>query len=194
MLRAPLLWARRRAANQRRRRRSTIRAMRPGDLIGFSSDSALARGIQYLTCGLVDLPISHVAMVVANPKGIGLPERHVLAESTTSLGADQPCLLADEEVDGVQFHPIGRRMRKYRGPIWWYPLAQPRRHFSGPLKDCWLRARWRQAVSDYHDAELCATALRSIGWFLTRIGTRPSPRGLCRSGVRGGVLSRPLRV
>lgn len=89
----------------------------PGDLIGFSSCSALGVGINLATLGVPFYGLSHVGIIAPSPT---LDGRLMLFEST--MLAEKPCEIQGKRVEGVQAHRPAERMASYRGKLWHYPL------------------------------------------------------------------------
>ncbi len=90
---------------------------RPGALLGFSNRGCPGVVINLTTWGIPGRGLSHVALVGRHPETKDL----VLWESLyTSPG---PCLVQGKAVSGVQVQPIERRIERYNGHVWHYPLV-----------------------------------------------------------------------
>jgi len=90
-------------------------AVKPGDMLGFSGRDLLSDAINLGTWGIPRRGLSHVAIVAHYHADL------CLYESTTTV--EQPCLIQERSVSGVQCHRIEDRVGGYEGRVWHYPLA-----------------------------------------------------------------------
>lgn len=201
------------------RRYSRSSQLRPGDVVGFASHSALDALINLATWGIPGIGISHVALVAPHPEYDyvpGMQERLLLFESTTRN--PEPCALSGKHVQGVQAHKLYHRLKDYRGAVWRYPLSTPldeqrranlktycvnqlglRYDRIGAFRARGLtlieRLLYRpEDLSAVFCSELVAAALRYVGEFRARNVSCWNPNRLCRELVRRGVCRRPERI
>jgi hypothetical protein len=188
-------------------------SLKPGDILAFSSPTALGRAIQIATLGRYN----HVGIVGTAPHCVG----PLLFESTAD--ATEPCAIRGVRVMGVQVHPALERIRiatdagqkVYRLSLC-RPVTSDRYDeefelrsflrsrlgtpydFTGALRARTLGFGWvrwllpsREATGDLFCAELVAMALRVVRRFNTRNCSAWSPSALVRALVRRGVTERP---
>lgn len=192
---------------------SRLMRAKPGDLLGFSTCSALGAVINLATVGVPFWHINHVAILTAWEDR----ERPIVFESTTL--ADQPCMLQGHKVNGVQAHELAAYVASYPGKVWLYPLTIPLTTFQrdllakfcrralGTPYDCLgaFRSRalgfWERRIFGHGErlnalfcSEFVAAALRTIGEFNTRNASRWNPNRLVRELVRRRVCLPRQRI
>ena len=127
-------------------------------------------------------------------------------------------MVQERVLDGVQFHFPRRRINRYRGRVWHYPLAEPLGVIDSTMLGEWCAdmagieydlvgafrsrdtilgclLRRKADLTSLFCSELCAAALTHIGRLPA--DTNPSswsPNRLCRTMVRQGIHTRPIRV
>lgn len=177
----------------------------PGDLLFFYGEDLASRIIEWATRG---------------PSHVGIVSDHddfsaVLYESTTL--ANEPDLLTDRNISGVQAHLPMTRVREYPGQVYRCRLTKGWRLSPGErwfLRD-WLQQfhgepydlrgallsgtrlfKWT-AMMPYPDleslfcSELCAAALMRIAFLPSDNPTRFTPASLLRTVRRRGLYSAP---
>ena len=191
--------------------------LKAGDILGFSSYTWDGVWINLGTWRVPFFGRSHIAILVEVPERSG---ELVICEATMSC--PDSCLVAERLVSGVQFQPIGRRLRKYRGAVWLYPLAEefgPSSARSTALTRIALeligkpydlagaiRARkagfgWLERVlirrpedlNAYYCAELVLKLLRDVNRVMMLNVSNYSPN-TAFSLLRRGVVDRPRRL
>lgn len=93
--------------------------LKAGDILGFCSHTRLGIWINLATWRLPWIGLSHIGILVEYPEDSG---KLVICEATMSC--PDPCLMAGERVEGVQFQPLGPRIAGYPGKVWVYPLVE----------------------------------------------------------------------
>jgi len=187
----------------------------PGDVLGFSSRSCLGIWINLGTFGVPLVGLSHVGVVIAHPETGEL----VLCESTTL--APWKCCIRGQRTSGVQCQRIDRRVERYQGTVWRYPLAIPlitdqserltsycvhslgtRYDMDGAFRARVLGFGWLHRLLFGRDedltslfcSEFVAAALRSIGQFRTSSASNWNPNKLTRELRRRAVCLKPERL
>ncbi len=188
-----------------------LSTLKPGDVLGFSSCSCSGAVVNLATFGVPFWGLSHVG-IVARWQG-----ELLLFESTSLCG--QPCVIRGNQVVGLQAHKIQRRVAKYNGKVWVYPLrnrlGEANDHGLGLLCQGYLgrsydyigafRCRstpfgWleRKLSGPNKQALFCsefvANMLLSCGQFRTLDTEKWNPNNLCRALVKRGVTSKPQRL
>ena len=185
--------------------------MLPGDIIGFSGRGFLSDLINVATYGVPRYGLSHVGII-----GEWRDELY-LFESTTL--DDEECAILGKRINGVQAHPIERRITNYDGKVWHYPLCRelsqdeslslsgflfwalglPYDNIgafrSGGLGFSFVESLLRPAnLSSIYCSELAAAAHHHIGRLKTYNVSRFNPNRFVRLETRKGIIRRPQRL
>ena len=183
----------------------------PGDIIAFGGTDLLGAFINVVTYGVPGHSAAHVG-IVAKYGG-----RLRLFEST--LDATEPCVIRNTMKPGVRAVALGRRISRYVGRVWHYPLSRPLyEHESKRLtryllamlgRDYdelgavrtggWLLAKTkagsgRPDLSRLFCSELVAAAHNEIGIFPTGNPSGFSPNRLLRTERMAGVLRKQTEI
>ena len=191
---------------------------RAGDLIGFSSRTALGAAIKLDSWGIPRWGLSHVAILADHPDFPAVP---LLFESTTTATA--PCLIGKLHTRGVQAHAVEQKILDCDGRIWHYPLCHPLVEWQRETLTDYLCGlienhvdydalgafrsretplgfleRWlcgaEENLASLFCSELVAAAWREILLWTPANASRWTPNALARARVRQGVCQRPRRV
>ncbi len=187
------------------------KAIKPGDIIGFSGDAWSSAGIALASLGIPWWSLSHVG-IMGEHDG-----RLLLFESTTF--DSEPCFINGKHIDGTQAHDLDTKIARYPGKVWHYPLCrqlfdherlrlneflaatlglpydQIGAFRAGGFSFSWIESRLRE--QDLHSlfcSEWCAAAHAEIGLFATDNVSRYSPSLLVRSERRSKILCWPRRL
>ena len=87
--------------------------MKPGDIVAFSGRSRFSRLIRLTTRAVV----SHVGIICQTENSVEIIESVTFAQDRTSA----------EEVEGVRYNDMHKRVTDYDGFVWWLPLSEDSR-------------------------------------------------------------------
>lgn len=194
-----------------------MKAIVPGDLIGFSAGDLLGAAVNASTLGWPFPPkcwrgLSHVGVVAMD--AAGLP---VIWEATTLC--DLPCLFCGAIHSGLQSHGVQVRIKNYRGAVWHYPLRlgldgieqqqvtlYARRYhargydYLGAAQSRTLCLGWlrRLFVRQNLDHLFCSEFVAAV-WEAAEVWNTPncsswSPNRLARIAINVGIVKKPRRL
>ncbi len=184
-------------------------------MIGFSGADLLSDLVNLGSLGWPRRGLSHVAIVAHH----GIDGLSVY-ESTT--GVPYPCQERLGYVNGMQCHPIGRRLATYAGRAWLYSLRRPLEPDESDVLEIRLRRLCREErpydylgalgarstlvamahrakfgredLSELFCSELVAAMWSGLAVLKTRNASAWSPNALARYAVRHGLVEEPVEL